>query len=280
MPATLLEDNIVDDLEATSLPEEEAAPDDEVESEVEQESEPNPYEGKTREEIEELIAAAARDAEAKARKSESDKAATARAAEEAERNRQQFIRDQQAAQSLVNGQAKRDIVDGVQQLIELAVRAEREGTEPPQINGEWIDRVVTGFRAGLRNADTAEWTNTANAYFASRAPQGWAPAQELVVQAAKAQTMYGKAGWLDAALQMAESIGAAKAVAQDAARKAEDERVKGLEGKSGRQPGPTGAGGATPAARNAREVISDAITSEEDDRKNWAAAFPGVPYPR
>lgn len=275
MPAELLEDTIADDLEATSLPEEEAAPDEEVETEVEQE-ESNPYEGKTKEEIDALIEQAAKAAEAKARQSEADKAAAKAAAEEAKRNRDRFLQDQQAAQSLVNGQAFKSISDGINYYVKEAVKAANEGDDPPAVSTEWLNNVVAGMRAGLRNIDASEWTSTANEWFTTTHPD-FEPPRDLLVKAAQAQEIYGRQGWLSTVLAIAEAAGVEKGKKLGAAQKAEDEQVKALEAKNGRQPGPTGARASGPISRSL-DPLAPGLT-EAERRQRWDQSNPGVPFP-
>lgn len=280
MPAELLEATISDDLEATSLPEEEAAPDDEVETEVEQPEAPsNPYEGKTAEEIDALIAEAAKAAEAKARQSEKDRATALALEEKAKRDREQFARDMEQAQSMANGLAERQIRDRIEAYGRALHKAGEDGDDPPPLDTEWLKGVVASFRSGLRAAETAEWTATANAYFEEQAPDGWEPPRDLFVKAAQAREVYGKDGWLKAILAIAESAGEAKGAAKERQRLAEDGRIKALESKEGKQPGPTGARGGSTPSRDPEAALYAPGVPEAERRKLWAEANPGVPFP-
>lgn len=270
MPTGLLEDTIVDDPEATSLEEEEeSASDGGVETDVE---EPNPYEGKTREEIDALIAKEREDAEARARKSEADRVT-------AQLQKEQFERDRKAAQSLLTGQAKQQIADAIAQHQKEVHKAWEANEDPPEINAEWFDRVVGTITNGIRNLDTNEWVSSANAYFAQSAPQGWEAPKDLVARAELARGIYGKQGWLEAALAIAEALGEQKGIEKGKAAAAEDQTVKALEQKNGRQPGPTGSGNGKPPDRDPIAALNEPGISWEERKARWKVAYPDVPFP-
>jgi hypothetical protein len=276
MPAVVidnLEDTITEDVEATSLPEEEAAPEEEVETEVE-----NPYAGMSKEEIDALREQDRKDAEARARQSEKDKAEAAIKAAEEKQRREQFQRDMAEAQSLATGAAHRELAGALAGYMQAAHKAGMEGDDPPAPDVNWLNSVVSRFRAGIHAADTNDWVTTLNAELAEIAPQGWEAPRELVIRAAQTQQLYDKGGWLKAGLEIIRD--AVKASVAEEVRKQviEDERIKSLESKKGREPGPTGTGsGATPR-RDPIEALNEPGISEEETKRRWALAYPDIPW--
>lgn len=264
MPPNLLDGTLTDDLEATSLEEEEAAPDDEGETETEQEESPpsNPYAEKTKEEVDALIASA----EARARQSEKDRYAAQEAQKEAQRQREQFQRDQQAAASIANGTLEQGLRQKLQAIRDAAIRAEREGGEIPEAPEGFFRDVISDYWTGLRNADAMEWANAANEWLGEQA--GWRPPPELITKAAADIHNYRHGEYLKTLLAIAEARGEAKGEAKGRAARAEDEQVAQLERKNGRQPGPTGASGSTPKATPLSPW--DQGISEEERRKRWS----------
>ena len=276
MPAAVidaLEDTIADDLEATSLPEEEAAPDEQVETEVE-----NPYAGMSKEEIDALREQDRKDAEAKARQSEKDKADAALKAAQARVQQEQFQRDMEAAQSLATGAAHRELAGALTGYMKAAHKAGMEGEDLPDADVNWVNSVVSRFRAGLQAADTNDWVTTLNAELAEIAPQGWEAPRDLVVKAAQAQQLYGKGGWLKAGIEILRD--AVKASVTEEVRKqvVEDERIKALESKDGRQPGPTGTGSGTTLRRDPIAALNEPGLSIKERQKRWAEAYPDIPW--
>lgn len=271
MPTGLLEDTLVDDMEATSLPEEEAAPDEQGETEPEQPA--SPYDGKSAEEIEAVIAERVKDAEARARQSEADKAA-AKAARDA------YERDKRMADFIRTGNAKKALADSVNEQLQRAAEAGRNGDELPAVAIEAFDQVVSSIHQGLLQADTEEWTTVANTVLQQIAPPAdWRIPPELLVKAAQAQQRYGKDGWLHSTMDIMSSAIEAKLRVELRKEIMEELQVKNLETKNGRQPGPTGGRGDGPSNRSPEEALNEQGISMDERKKRWKEAYPGIPWP-